>query len=103
MPESPYDAAPTMERLERALLLFAYLIERDGEPPGWEALHSGSLEKTGAGEGARTLDPDLGKVVITRCQSTLDCAETFSIKGLRRAGSTAARVHQMATKIEGRT
>jgi hypothetical protein len=29
--------------------------------------------------------------------------ETFSIKGLRRAGSTAARVHQMATKIEGRT
>jgi hypothetical protein len=31
---------------------------------GRRALQNTSLEKTGAGEGIRTLDPDLGKVVL---------------------------------------
>jgi len=41
--------------------------------------------------------------VSTRCQRTLDCTEAVSIKDLYSAGSVAACVHQMATKMEGRT
>ena len=37
--------------------------------PGWVSDRIGGLDKGdfGAGEGARTLDPDLGKVVPPRC------------------------------------
>lgn len=46
MPQSSHDPAHTMERIERALLLLAYLIERDGDDylPLYEKLENHLME-----------------------------------------------------------